>query len=58
LAFSASRRPSGSRSGSGWEYWPRYAIVERLGRTGTLASIALNVFLGLVIVCLEALLAH
>jgi hypothetical protein len=36
----------------------RYAIVERLGRTGTLAAIALNVFLGLVIVCLEALLAH
>jgi hypothetical protein len=36
----------------------RYAIVERLGRTGTLVAIALNVFLGLVIVCLEALVAH
>jgi hypothetical protein len=36
----------------------RYATVEQLGRTGTLAVIALNVFLGLVIVGLEALLAH
>ena len=32
--------------------------VEQLGRTGTLAAIALNVFLGLVIVGLEALVAH
>jgi hypothetical protein len=36
----------------------RYATVERLGRPGTLATIALNVFLGLVIVGLEALLTH
>ena len=36
----------------------RYAAVERLGRTGTLAAIALNLFLGLVVVGLKALLAH
>ena len=36
----------------------RYAAVEQLGRTGTLAAIALNLFLGLVIVGLKALLAH
>lgn len=36
----------------------RYATVERLSRTGTLVAIALNVFLGLVIVVLEALVAH
>ena len=36
----------------------RYASVEHLDRTGTLAVIALNLFLGLVIVGLEALVAH
>ena len=36
----------------------RYATVEQLERTGTLAVIALNVCLGLVIVGLKALLAH
>ena len=36
----------------------RYATVEQLDRTGTLTAIALNVFLGLVIVGLKALLAH
>ena len=36
----------------------RYAAVERLGRTGTLVAIALNLFLGLVVVGLKALLAH
>ena len=36
----------------------RYAAVEQLGRGATRAAIALNVFLGLVIVALEALLAH
>lgn len=36
----------------------RYAKVEQLDRTGTLTVIALNVFLGLVIVGLKALLAH
>lgn len=36
----------------------RYAAVEQLGRTGTLAAIALNLFLGLVIVGLKALLSH
>jgi hypothetical protein len=36
----------------------RYAKIEQLGRTGTLVVIALNVFLGLVIVALEVLLAH
>jgi hypothetical protein len=36
----------------------RYATVEHLGRTGTLVAILLNVFLGLVIVGLEALVAH
>ena len=36
----------------------RYAALEQLGRTGTLGAIALNLFLGLVIVALKALLAH
>ena len=36
----------------------RYATIEQLGRTGTLAAIALNLFLGFVIVGLEALLSH
>jgi hypothetical protein len=36
----------------------RYATAEQLGPTGTLAVIALNVFLGLAIVSLEVLLAH
>ena len=35
-----------------------YAALEHLGRAGTLASIALNVSLGLVIVGLEASIAH
>jgi hypothetical protein len=36
----------------------RYAALERLGRGGTAVSVALNVALGLVIVGLEASLAH
>jgi hypothetical protein len=36
----------------------RYAVVEQLDRTGTVTAVALNVFLGLVIVGLKALLAH
>ena len=36
----------------------RYAALERLGRWGTVVSVALNVCLGLVIVALEASLAH
>jgi hypothetical protein len=36
----------------------RYATVEQLGRTGTFVAIALNLFLGLVVVGLKALLAH
>jgi hypothetical protein len=36
----------------------RYAALERLGRAGTVVSVALNVFLGLVIVVLEVSLAH
>jgi hypothetical protein len=36
----------------------RYATIERLDRTGTVAVIALNIFLGLLIVGLEVLLAH
>ena len=32
--------------------------IEELGRTGTLAAIAVNLFLGLVMVGLKALLAH
>jgi hypothetical protein len=36
----------------------RYAALERLGRGGTAVSVALNVCLGLVIVGLEASLAH
>ena len=38
----------------GW----RYAAIEQLNRTGTAKAVALNVFLGLVIVGLKALLAH
>jgi hypothetical protein len=36
----------------------RYAAIEQLDRTGTLAVIAINLFLGLVIVGLKALVAH
>jgi hypothetical protein len=36
----------------------RYAAVEELGRAGTVLSVAVNVLLGLVIVALEALVAH
>jgi hypothetical protein len=36
----------------------RYAALERLSRPATVVSIALNVFLGLVIVVLKALIAH
>ena len=36
----------------------RYAALERLGRGGTLVSVALNVCLGLVIVGLEVSIAH
>jgi hypothetical protein len=36
----------------------RYAALERLGRRGTAVSVSLNVALGLVIVVLEASLAH
>ena len=36
----------------------RYAAVEQLDRAGTVTAVALNVFLGLVIVGLKALLAH
>ena len=36
----------------------RYAWVERLGRWGTLAAVALNVALGLVLVSLEVLVSH
>ena len=36
----------------------RYAALERLGRTGTVAVVAVNLSLGLVIVGLKALLAH
>ena len=36
----------------------RYAWVERLGRTGTLAVVALNIALGLVLVGLEVLVSH
>jgi hypothetical protein len=36
----------------------RYAALQQLGRTGTLTAIAINLFLGLVIVGLKALLAH
>jgi hypothetical protein len=36
----------------------RYAAVEQLDRAGTIAAIALNVLLGLVIVALEASVAH
>lgn len=36
----------------------RYAKVEQLDRSGTLTAIAVNLFLGLVIVGLKALLTH
>jgi hypothetical protein len=36
----------------------RYATVEQFGRAGTIAAIALNLFLGLVIVGLKAVVAH
>ena len=36
----------------------RYASLERLGRAGTVMAIAVNLFLGLVIVGMKALLAH
>jgi hypothetical protein len=36
----------------------RYAKVEQLDRSGTLTAIAVNLFLGLVIVALKALLTH
>jgi len=36
----------------------RYAALERMSRTGTFVSVGLNVFLGLVIVSLKALVAH
>jgi hypothetical protein len=36
----------------------RYATVEHIGRARTLVAILLNVLLGLVIVALEALVAH
>lgn len=36
----------------------RYAAIEQLDRTGTLAVIALNLLLGLVFVALKALLVH
>jgi hypothetical protein len=36
----------------------RYARIERLNRTGTLVSVAINLGLGLVIVALKAAVAH
>ena len=36
----------------------RYARLERLSRTGTLLTVAVNLILGLVIVALEAFVAH
>ena len=36
----------------------RYAVVQQLGRAGTLTAIAVNLCLGLVIVVMKALLAH
>jgi len=36
----------------------RYARVEKLGRTGTLVAVAVNLALGLVLVGLKALVAH
>ncbi len=36
----------------------RYARLERLSRSGTLLTVALNLILGLVIVALEAFVAH
>jgi hypothetical protein len=38
----------------GW----RYAAIEQLDRPGTIAAIAVNLFLGLVLVALKALLVH
>ena len=36
----------------------RYALLERLGRLGTLASVGLNLALGLAIVALKVIVAH
>jgi len=36
----------------------RYARVEKLGRTGTLVAVAINLALGLALVALKALVAH
>lgn len=36
----------------------RYALLERLGRLGTLAAVALNLALGLAIVALKVVVAH
>jgi hypothetical protein len=36
----------------------RYAWVERLGRAGTVAAVALNLALGLALVALEVIVAH
>ena len=36
----------------------RYAMLERLGRLGTLAAVALNLALGLAIVALKVVVAH
>ncbi len=36
----------------------RYAVLQQLGRMGTLTAIAVNLCLGLVIVLMKALLAH
>jgi hypothetical protein len=36
----------------------RYAALERLGRLGTLTSVALNLALGLTIVALKVVVAH
>jgi drug/metabolite transporter (DMT)-like permease len=36
----------------------RYASLERLGRLGTLASVGLNLALGLAIVALKVIVAH
>jgi hypothetical protein len=36
----------------------RYALLERLGPLGTLASVGLNLALGLAIVALKVIVAH
>jgi hypothetical protein len=36
----------------------RYALLERLGRIGTLAAVALNLALGLALVALKVVVAH